>query len=93
MVFSRVGGTLSALKEIFTKGLFKHRYIYDCDLKDYFNRISLSSLRGKLISLNVPPLNIVNYLYELNPSTPKLPSVQHSDENRIKEKEDYVNKC
>lgn len=65
-------GCLSAWREIFKERLLRLPYIYECDLRNFFNEVDLPSLRDKLEEMGVPR-EISRLLHHINMSAPDLP--------------------
>jgi hypothetical protein len=64
-------GSLTAWKDIFTKGWIFRDYIYECDLKQFFPSVKLSKISQTLLENKVPEW-VVNYLHKLNSTIPKI---------------------
>jgi len=73
-------GTLTAWKEIFAK-VVDSRFIYECDLKQFFPSIKLSKIDEALASLGMPDRTL-NWLSNLNSVQPILPNEKLLDEQR-----------
>jgi len=71
-------GSLTAWKDIFTKGWIFRDYIYECDLKQFFPSVKLSKISEVLLANKVPEW-VVNYLHKLNSVLPKLSEKLSSD--------------
>lgn len=74
-------GCLTAWRYFFHNKIHEKRYIYECDLKDFFGSIHLNYVTEKLISLGVPK-QIAYYLENINRNTPQLPAEQKLDESK-----------
>jgi len=73
-------GTLTAWKEIFSKGLYLKPYIREWDFKNYFNSIHNNRITEELLKYGVPK-SIVYFLENINRSDIKLPMEQKLDES------------
>lgn len=78
-------GTLTAWKEILREGILAKRNIYECDLTNFFNEVSLDAIDRRLKRMGTPQY-IVQLLRKLNMSTPKLPAIEELDETPVYEK-------
>jgi hypothetical protein len=80
-------GTLTAWKEFMIKKIYKKKYIYEIDLKKFFDGIHINSIEEKLLSLKVPK-RVTYYLMNLAHCLPKLPDEHKLDESRITRQEE-----
>lgn len=78
-------GTLTAWREIFAK-IIKAKYIYECDLEQFFPSVDLKRISEVLTEYKVPP-PIVEYLELINLNAPKLPAEELLDERVYKAKQ------
>jgi len=74
-------GTLTAWKDIIRKKVWKHKYIYEMDLRQFFPSVNLSAINQCLKDFNVP-WNIIEYLDKINRNNPKLPDDLKLDERK-----------
>ena len=76
-----------------TKGLLEKPFIFECDLKDFFNQVELHNLDLVLQEARVPG-TVREYLFKLNMSTPTLPRQLLTDESptHLKNKRKQENK-
>lgn len=72
-------GTLTAWKQLLTGNLLYSPYIYECDLKNFFNEISLDYLDQRLKALNYP-IKMIQMLRSINSNAPNLPEEHQIDE-------------
>lgn len=72
-------GTLTAWRDVI-KNVLSSKYIYETDLKGFFNQVSLKSILEKLLILGMPQ-NTARYLINLNMGHPKKPCGQDFDED------------
>jgi len=80
-------GTLTAWKEFMINKVYKKKYIYEIDLKKFFDGIHINSIEEKLLSLKVPK-RVTYYLMNLAHCLPKLPDEHKLDESRITRQEE-----
>lgn len=72
-------GTLTAWKELLQSGKLESKYIYECDLRNFFNEIDLRRLSNRLRTLKFPS-KIIEFLFQLNMNSPALPEDEKADE-------------
>jgi len=77
-------GTLTAWIEVLKK-CDQYSYIYEYDLRNYFEEIDLSMLKIYLKLFKIPH-NWVNWIHSLNSCTPKLPSEPLMSETSVHRK-------
>lgn len=82
-------GTKTAWQEIIKK-MDKYDYIYETDLKNFFNEISVPAI-FKIIKETGIPLGIYYHLENFTKNTPKLQKVDQVDESTFRDKEDIYN--
>ena len=73
-------GTLTAWKQLLTSDLLYSPYIYECDLRNFFNEISLDYLDQRLQELRFPR-RMIQLLRALNSNAPNLPKEHAVDES------------
>lgn len=66
-------GTLTAWKQILKDDLLAKPFIYECDFVSFFDTVSLGYLSDRMLEMGFP-VKLVDYLYDLNSSPPRLPS-------------------
>jgi hypothetical protein len=66
--------------------VYNAKYIYECDLKQFFPSVYLSAINKKLKEYHVPK-NIIDYLHEINKRTPELPKELKLDEHHVIKKQ------
>lgn len=66
------------------------KFIYECDLRKFFDRVKLSSIQYDLGRYGVPE-KIIRYLDAVNKCTPKLPSILRIDESKVIDKKNALN--
>jgi len=69
------------------KKIYKKKYIYEIDLKKFFDGIHINSIEEKLLNLKVPK-RVTYYLMNLAHCLPKLPEEHKLDESRITRQEE-----
>lgn len=67
-------GCLTAWKDLFQKRIIESKYIYECDLKQFFPSVDIKSISKQLQEWKIPDSIIVE-LEQLNISTPSYPAV------------------
>lgn len=75
-------GTLTAWKEFFQKKLWKRKYIYEIDLRKFFDSVYINSIEEVLLNEKVPK-RVTYYLMNLCMCLPKLPKEHKLDESKI----------
>lgn len=74
-------GTLTAWKDIFERKLVDKPYIYEFDLKGFFDNIHVNKISKVLFDYNTPKA-IVYRLENINRNNPKLPAETKLDEGK-----------
>jgi len=82
-------GVKTALTELISK-CNKYKYIYETDLKGFFDNISVPEV-FRIIEKYSPPKGIFYHLENFCKNTPKLQKVDKIDESKIRDKEDIYN--
>lgn len=76
-------GTLSAWRSILSK-VIKSKYVYETDLKNFFNSVNLWKIDESLIKSGIPK-HITFYLINLLAKGPRLPSKKTINESKVDE--------
>jgi hypothetical protein len=77
--FIKGRGTMTAWREVMNK-IIEKKFIYECDLKQFFPSISHAVLDYRLFMTGMPK-NISNWIDRVNQSTPFLPKKRLLDES------------
>jgi len=86
--FIKGRGTLTAWAEVFQK-VIQHKYIWECDLAQFFPSVSHLALINPLLRMDVPEW-VINWIDNLNCSTPILPKKHLLDESLVIQKKKDV---
>jgi hypothetical protein len=79
-------GVKTALQEVLSK-CNKYSYIYETDLKNFFNEISVPEVM-KIIEKYNPPKGILYHIENFTKNTPKFTKEDKVDETQLRDKED-----
>jgi hypothetical protein len=74
-------GCLTAWKEILQSKILDHKYIYECDLKQFFPTVSIKDISRRLADLGMPKWEI-DWVEDLNKSQPILSHECKLDESK-----------
>jgi len=74
-------GTLTAWKQFFQEKIWKKKFIYEIDLRKFFDSVHINVVESKLLQYHVPK-RVTYYMTNLCMCLPELPEEHKLDESR-----------